>query len=143
MLYCTAFFKAKNFVILFFLSLVWFINGEGISFGVIFSGGRIFIGRNFLGRGQISWYRRNILKRNECVQEDIFKNKIVKEISEVKCRSFRRKFRKEISEVKLYFGPLVLTALKCYCLDNGHRTRQHDGAKNNFDETIITIFFQL
>ena len=77
------------------------------------------------------------------MQENIFENKIVKEISEVKCRSFRRKFQKEISEVKLYFGSLVLTALKCYCLDNGHRTRQHDGAKNNFDETIITIFFQL
>ena len=42
-LYCTAFFKAKTFVILFFLSFVWFISGEGISLGVIFPGG------NFLG----------------------------------------------------------------------------------------------
>ena len=38
MFYCTAFFKAKNFVILFFLSFVWLITGEGISFGVIFPG---------------------------------------------------------------------------------------------------------
>ena len=37
-LYCTAFFKAKNFVILFFLSFVWFISGEWISLGVIFLG---------------------------------------------------------------------------------------------------------
>ena len=48
MLYCTAFFKAKNFVILFFLSFVWFISGEGISLGVIFPGG------NFQ-RGRFSW----------------------------------------------------------------------------------------
>ena len=58
MLYCTAFFKAKNFVTLFFLSFVWFISGERISLGVIFPGGnflgakfpgRAFIGGNFLG----------------------------------------------------------------------------------------------
>ena len=47
MLYCAAF-LAKNFVILFFLSFVCFIIGNGISLGVIFSVG-IFTGSNFLG----------------------------------------------------------------------------------------------
>ena len=53
MFHFTAFFKAKNFVILFFLSFVWFITGEGISFGVIFPGGgqfsqgSIFSGKKF------------------------------------------------------------------------------------------------
>ena len=61
MLYCTAFFKAKNFVILFFLSFVWFISGEGISLGPIFPGGN-YLGGKFLGdnfhRG--SFHRGNI-----------------------------------------------------------------------------------
>ena len=49
MLYCNTFFKAKNFVILFFLSFLWFLSGEKISWGVIFLGGRgIFTGDNFL-----------------------------------------------------------------------------------------------
>ena len=44
MLYCTAFFKAKTFLILFFFfSFVWFVSGEGILLGVIFPGD------NFLG----------------------------------------------------------------------------------------------
>ena len=47
MLYCTAFFKAKKFVILFFLSFVWFLSGEGISLGVIFPGGN-FLEEKFL-----------------------------------------------------------------------------------------------
>ena len=47
-LYCTAFFKAKIFVILFFLSFVWFISGEGISLGVIFPGAN-FLGGKTLG----------------------------------------------------------------------------------------------
>ena len=38
MLYCTAFFKAKNFVILFFPSFVLFLSWEGILLGEIFSG---------------------------------------------------------------------------------------------------------
>ena len=49
MLYYTAFFKAKNFVTLFFLSFVWFISGERISLGVIFPGGN-FLGAKFPGR---------------------------------------------------------------------------------------------
>ena len=54
MLYCTAFFKAKHFVFLFFLSFLWFISGEGISLGVIFPRGEfsqrtIFSGETFLG----------------------------------------------------------------------------------------------
>ena len=62
MLYYTAFFKAKNFVILFFLSFVWFISREGIRLGVIFPGGNfpggkilgvIFTGGSF-HRGQFS-----------------------------------------------------------------------------------------
>ena len=52
MLYCTAFFKAKNFVTLFFLSFVWFISGERISLGVIFPGGN-FLGGKFPGRAFI------------------------------------------------------------------------------------------
>ena len=48
MLYCTAFFKAKSFVIFFFLSFVWFIRGEGISLVVIFPGGN-FLGGKILG----------------------------------------------------------------------------------------------
>ena len=67
MLYCTAFFKAKYFVILLFLLFVWFISREGISLEVIFpweiftggnflgvvifKGGGIFLGSNFLGGG--------------------------------------------------------------------------------------------
>ena len=81
MLYCTAFFKAKNFVILFFLSFVWFISEEGISLRVIFPGGEfsqvtifsggkfwetIFTGGSFhrgyfhrekFSGGQFSWYQ--------------------------------------------------------------------------------------
>ena len=48
MLYCTAFFKAKNFVILFFLSFAWFMSGEGIQLGGIFPGGN-FLGGKILG----------------------------------------------------------------------------------------------
>ena len=48
MLYCTTFFKAKNFVIMFFLSFVWFIKGEGIRLGVIFPGSN-FLGEKFWG----------------------------------------------------------------------------------------------
>ena len=53
-LYCLPFFKAKKFVILFFLSFLWFISGEGISLGVIFPRGEfsqrtIFSGETFLG----------------------------------------------------------------------------------------------
>ena len=58
MLHCTAFFEAKSFVILFFLSFVWFTSGEGISLRIIFPGGRVFTGDNFLGgyfhRGKLS-----------------------------------------------------------------------------------------
>ena len=43
MLYCTAFFKTKKFIILFFLSFVWFI-----SLGVFFPGGN-FLGDKFWG----------------------------------------------------------------------------------------------
>ena len=46
-LYCTAFFKIKSFVILFFLSFLWFISGEGISLGLIFPVGN-FLGAKFL-----------------------------------------------------------------------------------------------
>ena len=57
MLYCTAFFKAKNFVILFFYSFVWFLRGEGVSLEVIFPGGNFlwgkFLGGNF-HRGELS-----------------------------------------------------------------------------------------
>ena len=57
MLYCTAFFNAKKFIILFFLSFVWFISGEGISLGIIFPGGN-FLGGKILGvnfhRGKLS-----------------------------------------------------------------------------------------
>ena len=56
-LYCTAFFKAKTFVILFFLSFLWFISGEGISLGVIFTG------ENF-HKGQFSWRGGGILGGN-------------------------------------------------------------------------------
>ena len=54
MLCCAAFFKAKTFAILLFLSFVWFISGMGISSEVIFSGGKfsyraIFSGANFWG----------------------------------------------------------------------------------------------
>ena len=54
MLCCTAFFKAKTFAILLFLSFVWFISGMGISSEAIFSGGKfsyraIFSGANFWG----------------------------------------------------------------------------------------------
>ena len=56
-LYCTAFFKANYFGILFFLSFVWFISGEGISLGIIFPGGN-FLGGKILGvnfhRGKLS-----------------------------------------------------------------------------------------
>ena len=52
MLYCKAFFKAKNFVILLFLSFVWFISGEGISLGIIFPGGNFSRGQ--FSRGQSS-----------------------------------------------------------------------------------------
>ena len=47
MLYCTAFFEAKKFVNLFFVSFVLFISGEEISLGVIFPGGN-FLGGKFL-----------------------------------------------------------------------------------------------
>ena len=47
-LYYTAFFKVKNWIVLFSLSFVWFISGERISLGVIFPGG-IFTRGNFLG----------------------------------------------------------------------------------------------
>ena len=57
MLYCTAFLKAKNFVILFFYSFVWFLRGEGVSLEVIFPGGNFlwgkFLGGNF-HRGELS-----------------------------------------------------------------------------------------
>ena len=57
MLYCTAFFKVKNFVILFFLLFVWFVSGEGIRLGVIFPGGNFLwgkiLGSNF-HRGELS-----------------------------------------------------------------------------------------
>ena len=57
MLYCTAFFKTKKFIILLFLKFVWFIRGERISLGVIFPGGN-FLGGKFLGgnfhRGELS-----------------------------------------------------------------------------------------
>ena len=56
MLYCTAFFKVKNSIILFFLSFAWFINGEGISLEVI-SPGANFLGRKIL-RG--NFHRGNI-----------------------------------------------------------------------------------
>ena len=49
MLHCTAFFKAKNFVILFFLLFVWFISGERISLGFFFPGGGDFLGGEFWG----------------------------------------------------------------------------------------------
>ena len=50
MLYCNTFFKAKNFVILFFLSFLWFLSGEKISLGVIFLGGGEFSqGTTFCG----------------------------------------------------------------------------------------------
>ena len=49
MLYCTAFFKTKKFVILVFLSFVWFISVKRISLGIIFPGGNI-LGGKFLGR---------------------------------------------------------------------------------------------
>ena len=39
MLFCTAFFKAKNFLILFFLLFVRFVSGHEISWGVLFSRG--------------------------------------------------------------------------------------------------------
>ena len=52
MLYCTAFFKPKKFLILFFLSFVWFISEEGVSLGVIFPGGNFHRGQ-FSG-GQFS-----------------------------------------------------------------------------------------
>ena len=52
LLYCTAFFMTKNFIILFLLSFVWFISGEGILLGVIFPGGN-FLGGNF-HRGELS-----------------------------------------------------------------------------------------
>ena len=62
MLYCTAFFKAKNFVILFFLSFVWPICGEGISLGVFFTGeefsqGAIFSRKNSGGRVGDNFHR--------------------------------------------------------------------------------------
>ena len=44
------FFKAKTFVVLFFLLFVWFISGEGISWFIGGGGG----GGNF-HRGQFSW----------------------------------------------------------------------------------------
>ena len=43
---CTAFFRAKNFIVLFFLWFVWFISEEGLSW---WGGGGIFIVGNFLG----------------------------------------------------------------------------------------------
>ena len=52
MLCCTAFFKAKDFVILFLLLFVLFVSAEGISRGVIFIGGN-FLGGNF-HRGELS-----------------------------------------------------------------------------------------
>ena len=50
MLYCTTFFKAKNFVILFFLSFVRFISGEEIWLGVIFPGGNFHRGQFSRGK---------------------------------------------------------------------------------------------
>ena len=51
MLYCTAFFKAKNFILFFLSSFVWFISGE-IWLGVIFLGGNFH--RWQLSRGKNS-----------------------------------------------------------------------------------------
>ena len=50
MLYCTAFFKAKNFVIVFFLSFVWFIIGDEIWLGIIFLGGNFYRGQFARGK---------------------------------------------------------------------------------------------
>ena len=50
MLYCTAIFKAKNCVILFFISFVWFICRDRISLGVIFAGGQFYQGKNSGGQ---------------------------------------------------------------------------------------------
>ena len=59
MLYCTTFFKIKSFVILFFLSFVWFISREGIWLGVIFPGGNYLgvkiLGGNFTGGSFHRW----------------------------------------------------------------------------------------
>ena len=64
MLYCTAFLMAKNSVILFFLSFVWFISGEVISSGVIFPGGNFLggkiLGDNFHGGGVGAFIGGNI-----------------------------------------------------------------------------------
>ena len=49
MLYCTAFFKAEHFVILLFLSFVWFISEKGIRLGVIFPEGVNFPREKFWG----------------------------------------------------------------------------------------------
>ena len=55
MLCSLPFFKGKKFVVLFFLSFVWFISGDGVSLRVIFpegggfSQGAIFSGENFCG----------------------------------------------------------------------------------------------
>ena len=66
---CTAFFKGKNFIVLFFLSFVWLISGKKISWGRSFIrsnflGGRFLGGNFYRGRfhrgqfsgGQFSWY---------------------------------------------------------------------------------------
>ena len=52
---CTAFFKAKNFIVLFFLSFVGFTSGEGISWGGNFIGGN-FLGGKLLGGILIGGY---------------------------------------------------------------------------------------
>ena len=49
MLYCTAFLKAKKFIILFFLSFVWFISGKGISLGVTLRREKFLLGAIFSG----------------------------------------------------------------------------------------------
>ena len=73
MLYCTAFFKTKKFVILFFLPFVWFISDKGTSLGVILPGGN-FLGGKFLGvifTGAVS-IRGNIHRGEIFSLEEIF-----------------------------------------------------------------------
>ena len=66
MLYCTAFFKVKNSIILFFLSLAWFINGEGISLEVVspganFLGGKILRGNFHRGNIHRGYFHRGTI----------------------------------------------------------------------------------
>ena len=62
MLYCTAIFKAKNCVIFFFISFVWFICREGISLRVILPGMGNFLSGKILGGN----FHRGSFHRGEC-----------------------------------------------------------------------------